>query len=92
MAFRLHVEALSADELYTMAGTTIDTGLLGIQSGLQQAAVASDDVLEAFESGNIEHVAAAVVELSQAQAQIAASAEVVKSDQELSRYMLDLVA
>ncbi len=75
-----------------MAGNTIDAGLAGIQSGLQQAAGAYEDVLEAFENGDIEDVAAAVVHLSQAQLQVAASAKIIKSDEELSRHVLDILA
>lgn len=75
-----------------MAGITFDAGLSGIQSGLQQASAASEDVLDAFESGDTDAAVAAIVELSQARVQVAASAKIIDSDKKLSRYVLDILA
>ena len=69
-----------------------NTGLQGMQRGMEQVAQSAERIVRSFTPENVEDTSAAIVDMQSGTMQVQASAAVVKTDQDIHRYILDLMA
>jgi hypothetical protein len=69
-----------------------NTGLQGMQRGMEQVAQSADRVVRGFTPESAEDTSAAIVDMQSGARQVQASAAVVDTGQDIQRYILDLMA
>lgn len=75
-----------------MSNSIINTGLKGMQSGLESAAKHAEQVTRAFRPDSEEDQVEGLVGLKTDRVQVQASAKVVKTGDELNQAILDILA
>ena len=74
-----------------MIDSVINTGLLGVQQGLERASQDARRVVDAFSPNSTEDPIGPIVDLAQDQRQVAASAKIIKVGDELVGSILDII-